>query len=173
MSKESNQQTTSHDAGSSPEIKWPSVPFAYDFVLPSYQWMLSRLEAIDGRIQGILTFAATFTLGMPLIGKSIIKDISFTSRYFLGALGVFSIIVAYSVVRLSWGHLQLANPGVIHQKWLHLSAHAFKLRALYWASRHFNENTILVNTKGRAVNWLSGLLCLEVGLLLLWIITAS
>jgi len=39
----------------SPGDKWPSVIYAYDFVLPSYQWMTSRVEATVTRIQGLMS----------------------------------------------------------------------------------------------------------------------
>ena len=41
--------------------------YAYDFVLPSYAWTTARLEAIVGRVQTLLTFAATITLGFPIL----------------------------------------------------------------------------------------------------------
>ncbi len=159
--------------GSSPEEKWPGVPFAYDFVLPSYEWMLTRLEAIDGRIQGIQTFAATFTLGMPLIGKSVIEGIRFTSPWFLLALATFALIVVWSVAIRSYGHLHLVNPAIIYEDKLHYSEWQFKRSLLHWAGEHFTKNTKVINRKGHAGNWLSGLFLLEVALFLIWIVTPT
>lgn len=72
-----------------PGDKWPSVIYAYDFVLPSYQWMTSRVEATVTRIQGLMTFAATVTLGFPVLGQTIDKEASFVSLPFIVAVACF------------------------------------------------------------------------------------
>ena len=38
------------DAERPAKEQWPSVDLAQAFVLPPYQWMLSRLEAVDSRL---------------------------------------------------------------------------------------------------------------------------
>ena len=53
-----------------PETKWPGVNVAFEFVLPSYQWMLARFEAADTRIQTMTVFAATVMLGVPVLAPA-------------------------------------------------------------------------------------------------------
>jgi hypothetical protein len=110
---------------------------------------------------------------MPLIGLSLIKGISFTSRWFLGALGVFVVIAVYSVIMRSWGKLRLANPAIIYKGKLHYSEWEFKRSMLDWAGEHFAKNTEVVNRKGRAGDQLSGLFLIEVALFLVWISTST
>jgi hypothetical protein len=44
------------------ESKYPGIKCAYDFVFPSYQWMLARLEGADSRIQTLQTLAIRLML---------------------------------------------------------------------------------------------------------------
>ena len=43
------------------EATWPSVNLAYEFVKPSYDWAIHRLNAVDSRIQTFLAFSSTLT----------------------------------------------------------------------------------------------------------------
>ena len=169
MNEENIQQADIHDEGSSPEDRWPSVPFAYDFVVPSYQLMATRLEAIDSRIQGIQTFAATLTLGVPIVGQSIRRDIHYTSAWFIGVLVVFASIVVLSFVARTRGHLQMASPRLIYERTLHLSEWEFKRDVMYMAGQHFDGNVALINQKGCVGNWLSALVLIETILAACWI----
>jgi len=131
--------------------------------------MLARVEAADSRIQALQTFAATATLGLPLFARAIRPDISFTSSWFLAALGVFLMTVVFGLVARSWGHIILVNPDVIYQRWLHFYDWEFRKTAIYWAGKHFETNAALVNAKGWMGVIMSAFLGLEVLLLVAWI----
>ncbi len=57
------------------EQEWAGTKPAQAYILPSYQWMLSRIEAADSRIHTLLTFVATVTFAVPTLGKAIRPDI--------------------------------------------------------------------------------------------------
>jgi hypothetical protein len=56
---------------------WPSIGEAYTFVVPSYTWLLSRLEAADNRLTALLTVLTTLTLGVPVFARAVRPDIAF------------------------------------------------------------------------------------------------
>jgi hypothetical protein len=99
--------------------KWPSIEYAYGLVLPSYQWMLSRFEAADSRIQTIQTFIVSVTFGFVAVLKAISSDLQFNSFLFLTAIGLALIALAVGSVGRSFGALMLADPTVFYERWLH------------------------------------------------------
>src|SRR5947199_7605845 len=95
-----------HDEMSNDQ-RWPGVKYAYDFVLPSYAWTTARLEAIVGRVQTLLTFAATITLGFPILGAAVNKGIHFTSGWFILALFSFAAQALIGMVARELGSVIL------------------------------------------------------------------
>ena len=74
--------------------QWPSIEHAYGFILPSYQWMLSRFEAADSRIQTLQTFIVSVTFGLIAVLKAIANDIQFNSYLFITAIGLSLLALA-------------------------------------------------------------------------------
>jgi hypothetical protein len=157
---------------SDPEATWPGVKLAYDFVLPSYQWAITRFEAVDSRIQTLQAFIVTVTLGLPTIATLIFKNISFTSWCFMIACGLAITAVVIGLVGRSWGGITLVHPQILYEKWLHRQEWEFRKDMLYFAAEHFEENTHLVNRKGRLVTIMTILFLIEAGMLFVWIISA-
>jgi hypothetical protein len=153
----------------SPADAWPGVRQAYDFVLPSYQWMVARFESTAGRLQTLQTAAVAIALGVPTVGKAIRPDISFSAAPFISAVALAALVLILAGVGRTYGAIALANPKVLYTKYLHLAEWEFKKNALYWAGEHFQANLDLVNRKARLERWATGLLALEALMLLLWL----
>ena len=152
------------------ELKWPSVEVAYDFVLPSYQLMAARIEAIVTRIQALMTLAATLTLGAPVLARSIKADIHFWSAPFIAAIGLFIVLMVIGIAARDYGEFMLINPGKLYQGSLHLSEWDFKRAALFDAGRCFRNNSSLANRKAELGQVMSILILLEVLCLVVWIV---
>ena len=150
---------------------WPGVHRAYDFVGPSYAWILQRLDATDSRIQTLQSSAATITLAAPILAASLVKDVDFRSPLFLSALSIFIVVIATGFVVRALGTVQLITPQLLYDKWLDYTEWEFKKNAVYWAAQHFKANRALVNNKGWAAFGMTVLLLLEMGLLLAWVVT--
>ena len=76
-----------------PEQEWPGAIPAYDFVLPSYTWVIQRVEAADVRIQTLLTFTAAMTVLTTTLAKTAFPMIEFTSVWFILGIGAFLLLV--------------------------------------------------------------------------------
>jgi hypothetical protein len=152
--------------------KYPGVKPAQAFILPSYQWAVARVDAIDSRIQTFIQFAATVTLGVPALARAVRTGISFDSRWFYGALATFAVIVIVGVVARARGSLVVLSPAILYEKWLGRSEWEFQKDLLFFAGEHFNKNTRLVERKAREFSWMTGLFVLETALLLVWLGTA-
>ena len=154
------------------DTKYSGLEQAQAYVVPSYQFMLSRLEAVDSRLQTVVAFVATVTLAVPAMSRALQPAISFESAWFVSAVVLALATIALgSAVRLS-GALSLVNPATVYAQWLHLSQWEFQRHALYYAGQHFEANGALVNRKARGVFVMTSLFLLELICLFVWIARA-
>lgn len=130
--------------------KWPGVTPAYDFVKPSYDWMLHRLKAANGRIQNIMNFSATVAFAAPVLAKAVIPSPSYSSWWFYLALSMFGLVAALWAYGIMSGTVKLASPGEMIKKDEYYGATEweFKKNMLYNAARAYNHNSDLVRRRG-------------------------
>jgi hypothetical protein len=155
------------------EAKFPAVGAAYDFVLPSYTFLIARFEAADTRLTTLLTLTATLSLGAPILAGSIRKDISFLSAWFLAAMVMFLASVILGLVGRVSGRLKLPDPMVIFTKSLHHPEWEFKKNAIAFAGQHFAANSEAILRKGNAAACVAALLVVEIACLICWIALVS
>ena len=155
--------------GNDEESRYPSVDLAYEFVKPSYDWMVTRFEAINSKIQGLLTFAATITVAFPIITKAIFSDIAFSSPWFYVATAAFAFLVVTGIVGLRIGSITLLSCKILYDKYLHYSHWKFKQMVIYWAGEHFNENKKLIDKKAYFGDAMTIFLLVEILCICLWI----
>ncbi len=148
--------------------QYPSADLAYEFVKSSYDWMVTRVEAINGKIQGLLTLAGTITAVLPVIAKAIFNNINFSSLWFLGAIGAFIILAIIGVIGMTTGTIVLLNPKTLYDKYLHCSHWEFQQRILYWAGEHFKNNKALIDRKALFRNIMALALMSEIFSLICW-----
>lgn len=98
------------------EDKWPSVNLAYDFVKPSYDWLQNRLDAVNRRIEFLLTFSASITIAIPIFMKALFVDIHFDSFWFVFAIVIFIITAIVGIVGRIFGGLILVSPQKLYDK---------------------------------------------------------
>lgn len=155
----------------SDETKWPGVEQAYNFVIPSYEWMQQRLDAVHGHIQAIQAFAATVIVAAPVLAAAVVKDIDLGSTWFLSAMAVFVSLVVSGTVARAFGAIQLLSPKKLHDRWLHYHPWEFKKNAVYFAGEHWNSNKTLIDRKGWCANLMTLAFIAQVGLLVAWVWT--
>jgi len=158
------------DTPKSNEERWPAVISAYDFVQPSYALMATRVEAVVTRIQALMTFSATITLGFAVLGQAIHRNISYFSAPFAIAVGFFILLMALGIVARDLGELMLTSPGKIYDSSLHLSEWEFKRNSLFLAGKSFDHNLNLIARKSEYGRAMSILLLGEVVSFLAWFI---
>jgi hypothetical protein len=147
--------------------KYPSVDLAFDFVRPSYDWMITRLDTINGKIQELLSFSATLTAALPVIAKAIFSEINYVSPWFIAAMIIFVVLSIIGILALRIGGISLTHPKTLYDKYLHLSHWEFQQRTLYWAGEHFEKNKACIDRKALfrdiiAIGLLSEILCLVI-----------
>ena len=151
------------------EHRYPSVDLAYNFVKPSYDWMLNRFEAANSKIQGLLTFSATVTAAFPILAKAIFDNVDFSSLWFYGAIIAFIFLVVTGIVGRRMGSIVLVHPEVLYEKYLYYSHWRFQQTIIYWAGKHFNSNTKIIVKKAWCTDIMTIFLLGEIVCIAVWI----
>jgi hypothetical protein len=154
------------------EKQFAAVKYAYDFALPSYQWAILRFEAAVTRIHGLMMFAATMTLGAPVIGRALSDQVRFSSVWFIMALVLFVVLMILGLIAREYGTLRLVGPSVLYEKVLDLSEREFKRYVVYYAGQHFEHNRSLIEKKSLAAMIMAVQLFAETLAIVIWLITA-
>jgi hypothetical protein len=147
---------------------WPATDAAFEFVRPSYDLVLKRLDTVEMRIRAILTLAATLTLAAPVFIPSFAGAREPLSVWFVGALVTFGLIGWCGLGPPSRGHVRIISPRYLFERTLHLPAAEFKRLALRTAGEDFDANIALVDHHGNLADRMGALLILEAVLLTCW-----
>ena len=157
------------DKEKSLESQYPSVDLAYDFVKLSYDWMVTRLEAINSKMQGLLMFSVTITVAIPVIAKSTFDNISFSSIWFIMAMVVFIFLVGIGILGMRMGSIVMPHPKMLYDKYLYCSHWEFQKRTIYWAGEHFDKNKALIDKKAAFRDIMTFCLIIEILCIVIWI----
>jgi hypothetical protein len=150
------------------EERYPGVNRAYDFVMPSYQMLMSRYEAADNRLTAMLTLASSVTLGLPVLAKALRPDATFDSTWFRIGIVVFILLIAVGITGRIRGQLMLPNPRRLYYRNLHESEWMFKENAIYFAGLHFDRNASAIRIKGNFATAITLLFAAEALVMLAW-----
>lgn len=153
------------------EDKFPSVNLAYEFVKPSYDWLQNRFDAVNSRIEFLLTFTSSITLATPIFVGTLFPTVDFVSLWFMLAMGVFILTSIAGIWGRMYGGMKLVNVKKLYDEWLEDSEWEFKRDSIYFAGKHFDYNHKQVNTKANFGLTMTILFVIEIIFLLVWIAT--
>lgn len=149
--------------------EWPGLAPAQHIVVPSYQWMLTRLEAVDGRIQTLMTLVSIVTIGLPAASRAVGSGRSFESVWFVLAMVLAAVSIGLGASARMRGFIVLPDPMVLYKTSLHLQEWEFQRDALYFAGEHFAKNRATVEGKHTALIWMTWTFFAELVCLLGWV----
>ena len=151
-----------------PEDEWPSMVRAYDFVLPSYQWLLSRCEAADNRLSALLTVVTTAMFAFPVLARSIRPNAVLDTPVFFVGVGLLVLASVIGIWARIYGKLNLADPAFLFGA-THETDFEFRKNAVFFAGKHLGLNRDVVAVKHKAAAVMSGLLLLGTVVLVRWL----
>lgn len=143
-----------------------SVDLAYSIAVTSYEVAQKRLEVVDRRLQELLGFAATISLGAIAVFSG--KGYHFSSCLFIFAMLAGLLGLAIGTYARLEGFLVLIKPSVLDRKYLILPEPKFKKYFVHFAGKHWTENAALINGKGKLTNFAVVFFVVEIILLVLW-----
>ena len=145
----------------------PGLDLAYDFVQPSYQWLLSRFEAGNTRLQTMQAVVASVSLAVPAFARLLEQTLSFADARFVAAVVVSLAAIAIGVIGRQTGTVRLMHPKELRDL-LRLPEAQFKYNVLHWAGEHFDQTTAGIERKWRWVWAMLALFLIELVLLVSW-----
>jgi len=151
------------------ETAFPSVDLAYDIAINSYDVAVKRIEWIDGRLQALLTFAATVGGAVVAASRSLLH---FRSVWFYLAVISFGFATIVGFYARFTGTIRVLDPAVFYQTWLHRSNWEFKKDLIYFAGEDFQCNIKLSEKIWNLSIVVLILFFLEVAFLVLWVAKA-
>ena len=160
-------------SGKSLESLYPSVGLAYEFVKSSYGWMLNRIEAINSKIQGLLTLATAITAAMPILAKAMFDNVDFQSVWFYGTIATYILLVVIGTFGLSMGRVRLVHPKRLYEKCLSDSTWEFMKNTIYFGGQDFEDNKKIIEVKSCLRNIMNILLLGELLMVIFWITSAG
>ena len=148
--------------------KLPGIESAYDFVIPSYNWLLARIEAADTRIHTIQAFATSIAMAIPVTVRSLNPNIQFQDWVFYLAVFIAVAVFVVGLIGRCGGQIALMDPGKLWNSSLSLQDDECRKNAIYWAGENFKLNNCLIEKKWKCSNWMTGLFLVELMAFFAW-----
>ncbi len=150
------------------ENRYPGVEFAYPIAVNSYEVSAKRLDAMDGRLQTILTLVATVSALIPTIANN--RGVTFNSGWFFAAAFIFLIIIGLGTYGRLCGDMKVLKPSSLFESWLHLEKWEFEKEMIRFAAEDFDENISLSEFRWKITAAITALFALEVALAAVWVV---
>jgi hypothetical protein len=147
-----------------------SIDVAYPLAISSYDMAAKRFDAMDTKLNTVITFAVTVTLAVPAIASA--KGIGFRSVWFVIAVCAFLAGVAVVTYGRVAAELILLNPKTLYEHYLDSDELEFKRDMIYWAGENFVHNTNVINRNARLAALASILFALEAVAVGAWVVSA-
>jgi len=152
------------------EKTYPSVKLAYPIAVASYDVALKRLDAMDGRLQTIITFIVASSAVVPSVAAG---RVHFRSGWFYAALGCFVLAIVVGTIARLKGRIKVLVPRRAFNHWLHKPEWEFQNDFIAFAADDFEENNTLVLFKWKCTIALSVLFLCQAACLVVWVVGSS
>jgi hypothetical protein len=129
----------------------PGVETAYEFVRPSYEIVLRRVDVAEARARANLTFAGTLMFAAPAFVTATLGagSRSFASPWFIFGAGAFACVMVCLVLQQVpqvVGEVQVISPhSLVNDGYLQAEPAVVKLNLLLWAARDWETNRRHIN----------------------------
>ena len=154
------------------ENEYPGVKHAYEYARSSYGHFFHRLDAVEGRIQALMVFASSVTLGVITLALTVPETPPATDSIWLWTAGVtYLLVIGPGLWGQTVGNLRLISPEVLWQRSLRWDEWEFKKNMLDRSRDDFADNLRIINEKWCYYRHMNAAFAVEVVLLLVWVVT--
>lgn len=158
---------------SDPDIN-PSLELAYEFILPTYELVVRRLESAERRIDNMMTFIITLTTALGAAGIAIVGLSDKTPSVFLDsaayiAITFFAINLVSGIYLRQMGGVEIFDLRYLLSEEIGRPADKFKATALRTAGMNIANVQSLINRKSGGTTFMLVPLLIEVSAAALWI----
>ena len=149
----------------------PSLALAYDYVMPSYDEVVVRHNAIQARLATLAIIAAPLTLAIPVL-KEVKLDIDLASLAFVLAFLCGAVVVSLGLCLSNTTKLLRIDPTAL-RAFAKVAPERFQHEMLYWAGENFASNKRALDRLVRILRCLHVLFLSEIVLLSVWLVLHS
>lgn len=146
-----------------------SVEEVYPLAIAAYDTAIKRFDALDSKLNTLVTFAVSISLVVPVIAHN--SSQSFRSIWFAVAALAFVAGIAVATFARLKGALNLLDPKVMYDSYLDCEPWDFKRRAIYWSGENFRHNQDLINRNGALAAVAAILFALEAVSIGAWVLS--
>ena len=146
------------------EMYSEALELAYPIALESYRVSERRLDVVEKRLQELLTFAVTASLGIVAVcaGK-----VNLLTWQFMAATACFAAGVGTGIYARLSGHISLLSPEILYHRYLTKTKAEFQLDIVYWAGKANDANIAFIQKKSNLTG-VAGLCFLVEAFFLAW-----
>ena len=123
------------------ENPYPSTEAAYELAIQTYSLAIQRADAMDARLQSVMSMASAIAFAIPLAARNM--GLCFDTPYF-GVIVVLFVVefVVYIVGRfcVGGGNLEGVDPKQLHEEYLHRPEAEFKRDMIWFAGETWERN---------------------------------
>jgi hypothetical protein len=124
-----------------------SLDLIYDIAIKSYEILEKRYQAMDSRIQMILSFAVGLVVVVLTLIKSILEHPNFSSKLFLGAISSYVVAVGLALTGAFAWPLQALRPKILYDKFRQYPPAVFKEKLIYVAGQDYEKMVSIIKRK--------------------------
>ncbi|MEE8337502.1 MAG: hypothetical protein V3R95_05530 [Dehalococcoidia bacterium] len=150
-----------------------SLSLAFDLSNQSYGLMAQRMDAVNRRLEGLVSLAVTLTIAVPIFATALLDNprrADFDSVVLAGALAAFVISLIIGLTARGWSGLKLLSPQAMQQDdWAQLSKPDFMKEIIYWAAEHWEHNSTVIYRKSWAAILMTIFFVIELLFFIGWI----
>lgn len=156
--------------------EWPGLDDAYEFVRPSQDIVLRRVDSAEARARANLGFAGTLMFAAPAFVAATLGagQRSGASPWFIAGAGAFALVFLCAVVQQIpqiVGEIQVISPrGLLTSQWLKAESPNFKYNALQFAADNWDKNRRHVNLLVALSTLGAVSLAVEIVALVVWVL---
>jgi len=129
--------------------EYPSIKYAYEIAMKSYDWCIDRSNAIDGEINKLLAWISGATIAVPTFIFTQHFRESFNPCWLGFSILSFLASIVLGMSTKIFGSLELLDPKKFDEIHLAKTELIFKKDILLWTGEVFERNQGLVNWKGK------------------------
>ena len=152
---------------------YPSLDLAYEYVLPSHDWAIRRLEAVEQRIDNLMTFAITVTVALTASSIALagladkpVPPVLDEPGYI--AIALFLIVIIWGMFVRQAGEIAVIDPKVMFNYYLTKSPAEFRKDVLYYAGEVLHQNERTIRRKSWGANIMTVLFVIEIAAVFIW-----
>lgn len=132
------------------EKNYPSIELAYPIAVSAYESMIKRFDAVDAKIQNMMSFAIALFIVIPTIGNQ--RQLSFNAGWFIISILFLTASVLISLVARFTGKVILLSPTNLYQEWIGLEQITFKKDFIYVSGKAMTDMESRIERKWQLNN---------------------